>query len=68
MVSQRYEILHAISNGDEIAVEVRWTGKLALPVGSLEAGATMAARFAIFIRFAEGKIARQRNYDCFETF
>jgi ketosteroid isomerase-like protein len=68
MQSQRYEILHAISEGDEIAVEVRWRGVLAIAVGVLPPGATMEARFAVFIRLAGGRIARQRNYDCFEPF
>src|SRR6187402_2613548 len=39
MQSQRYEILHAISDGDEIALEVRWKGILAAAIGSLPPGA-----------------------------
>jgi len=26
----------------------------------------MRARFAVFLDFRDGKITRQRNYDCFE--
>ena len=62
----RYEILNAVERGPAIALEVRWTGVLAVPLGSLPAGGEMRARFAVFIELADGKIRRQRNYDCFE--
>jgi ketosteroid isomerase-like protein len=68
MRAQRFEILHSISDGDEVALEVRWTGTLAEPLGTLPAGFVMKARFAVFIRLANGRIARQRNYDCFDAF
>ena len=29
-------------------------------------GASMKAHFAMFFEFREGRIALQRNYDCFE--
>lgn len=67
MRSQRYEIVHAISEGDEIALEVRWSGVLAAAAGSQPLGSSVTARFAIFIRLARGKIARQRNYGCFDA-
>jgi ketosteroid isomerase-like protein len=68
MQSQRFEILHSISEGDEVALEVRWTGTLAEALGALPAGFMMKARFAVFIRLVNGRIARQRNYDCFDAF
>jgi len=52
---------------------VRGSGKfifgcqIALPLGTLEAGAEMKAHFAMFFVMREGKIALQRNYDCFEA-
>jgi len=64
--AQRHEILNAVERGPAIALEVRWTGVLAVPLGSLPAGGEMRARFAVFIELADGKIRRQRNYDCFE--
>jgi ketosteroid isomerase-like protein len=67
MQSQRYEILHAISEGDEIALEVRWKGVLAMAIGSLAPGAMMQAQLAVFIRLVNGRIARQRNYGCFDA-
>jgi ketosteroid isomerase-like protein len=30
------------------------------------AGGAMKARFAVSLEFQDGKIVRQRNYDCFE--
>jgi hypothetical protein len=68
MLSQRYEILHAISEGDEIALEIRWKGVPAIAIGSLAPSAMIQARFAVFFRLVNGRIARQRNYDCFDAF
>ena len=64
--AQRYEVLNALTSGDNVALEVQWTGTLAIPVGSLPPGATMRARFAVFLEYRDGRIARQRNYDCFD--
>jgi ketosteroid isomerase-like protein len=66
MRAQRYEILNAVEVGDTIALEVLWTGTLAVPLGALPAGGEMRAHFAVFIELRDGKIARQRNYDCFD--
>jgi ketosteroid isomerase-like protein len=66
MAAQRYEVLNAVAGEDQVALEVQWTGTLAVPFGSLPAGGQMRARFAIFLEFRGGKIVRQRNYDCFE--
>jgi ketosteroid isomerase-like protein len=65
---QRYEVLHAVAQGNTVALEVRWSGRLLLPVGSLAPGSTMTARFAMFLDFSGDRIARQRNYDCFDPF
>jgi ketosteroid isomerase-like protein len=66
MASQHYEILHAVADGDRVAVVFRWSGPLAVPVGSLPAGAEMRGRFACFLEFRAGRIVAQRKYDCFE--
>jgi ketosteroid isomerase-like protein len=55
-----------VALGDCAAVEVRWAGVLAIPVGPLIAGSEMKASFAIFFRFRDGFVAEQRNYDCFD--
>ncbi len=64
--SQTYEIKNAIVNERSIAVEVLWTGTLAMGFGNLSAGTQMRAYSAMFFQFKNGKIASQRNYDCFE--
>ena len=64
--SQSYRILHAVANGDELALEVEWVGTVAVPVGQLPAGGVIRARSAVFLEYRDGKIAGQRNYDCFE--
>ena len=48
------------------AIEVLWTGTLAMSFGNLSAGSKMRAHSAMFFEFKDGKIASQRNYDCFE--
>lgn len=63
---QRYEIVSEIAQGDHVAIEARWTGVLAIAFGTLAAGTEMKASFAIFFHLRDGKIALQRNYDCFD--
>jgi len=66
MSSQQYEIKNAVASGDLVALEVLWTGTLAVAFGSIPEGGQMRAHFAVFLEFREGKIVAQRNYDCFE--
>jgi ketosteroid isomerase-like protein len=66
MSRQRYEIKNALASENLVALEVLWTGTLAIPLGSLPAGGQMRAHFAMFLEFRDGKIVAQRNYDCFE--
>jgi ketosteroid isomerase-like protein len=66
--SERYEIASAVASGDRVALQVNWTGVLAVPVGALRAGDTMRSFSGIFLRFADGLIVEQHNYDCFEDF
>ena len=67
MTRQIYRITHEITDGDRVALEVEWEGTLAVPFGSIPAGGQMRAFFAMFQEFREGRIVRQRNYDCFEA-
>jgi ketosteroid isomerase-like protein len=66
MSSQTYEIRNALASGDQVALEVDWTGTLAIPFQSIPAGGQMRAHFATFLQFKEGKIIHQRNYDCYD--
>ena len=64
--AQSYEIRNAVEQGNSVALEVLWTGTLAIPFGSLAVGDKMRAHFAVFIELRDGKIVAQRNYDCFD--
>lgn len=68
MAAQRYEILGVVASGEHVAVEVLWTGTLAVPFGELQPGDQMRAHFAMFLEVRDGRIIAQRNYDCFEPF
>lgn len=63
---QRFDVQNALRAGNQVALEVVWTATLAISLGTLPAGAEMRARFAVFLEFRDGRIARQRNYDCFD--
>ena len=65
MASQSYKIKNELITGDSVAVEVLWTGKLAIPFGSMAAGSEMRAHSAMFFEFKDDKIVSQKNYDCF---
>ena len=66
--SQTYRVLRILEAGHELAVELEWTGTLAVPVMSLPTGSEMKAFVAMFLTFRDGKIAAQRNYDCYPPF
>lgn len=66
LASQTYEVKKSIVQDSALAIEVVWTGTLALGFGNLAAGAQMRCHSAMFFQFRDGKIASQRNYDCFE--
>ncbi len=55
-----------MAGANVVALEVLWTGTLAVALGTLPVGGQMRAHFAMFLEFRDGKIVAQRNYDCFE--
>jgi ketosteroid isomerase-like protein len=63
---QRFEVLNSIVDGDNVALEVLWSGLLAAAVDTLPANSQLRAHVSIFLEFRDGKIARQHNYDCFD--
>ena len=63
---QTYEITNQSATGNTVALEVLWTGTLAIPFGTLAADSQMRCHSAMFIEFRDGKIVAQRNYDCFD--
>ena len=64
--AQRYDIRNSIVDGDNVALEVHWSGLLAVPVEGLPADSELRAHVSIFLEFRDGKICRQHNYDCFD--
>ena len=68
LTKETYEIKNLLSMGNTVVLECVWRGTLAIPIGNIEAGGQMTAYFAQIFEFKDGKIFRQRNYDCFEPF
>jgi hypothetical protein len=70
MSSQPHDVRRIVENGDEVAVELEWTGVLAMavPAMNLPAGHQMKAYVAMFLTFRDVKIVSQRNYDCYPPF
>jgi ketosteroid isomerase-like protein len=67
MSRQIYKIRQEIADHYGVTLDVEWIGTLAAPFGSIPAGGQVRAFFAVFLEFRDDKIARQRNYDCFEA-
>ena len=65
--AERFDLLGALASGDQVAMELRWSGTVAQDAGPFRAGLTLRARFVLFLEFRDGRIVRQRNYDCFEA-
>jgi hypothetical protein len=68
LTTNRYEMMNAFAAGDWVTLEIVWTGTLAIPLGSMAAGAELKAYIATFLQFKEGKIITQHQYDCYEPF
>ena len=68
ITKEAYEVLEMYSIRDTVIIEALWQGTLAIPIGKLKAGDKMKANFAQFYQIKEGKIYKQKNYDCFESF
>jgi ketosteroid isomerase-like protein len=68
LTGQRFEIQREMADGDHVALEVIWTGRFSIPIGALQPGDEMRAHFGVFLDFRDGRIAAQRNYDCFDPF
>jgi len=66
--AEKYEIVNSLEDADRLALEVIWTGTLAIPLRSIPVGGTMKAHFGVFLTFRDGLISKQHNYDCFDPF
>lgn len=68
MRAQSFEISKIVEQTDSAVVECLWNGTMAIDAGPLKNGQQLKAFFCIVLDFKDGKIHRQRNYDCFEPF
>jgi ketosteroid isomerase-like protein len=66
--SQTYTVQRVVEAGDEVAIELEWTGIFVIPVMGLPPGREMKAFVAMFLTFRNGRIVSQRNYDCYPPF
>ncbi|MFF3710614.1 nuclear transport factor 2 family protein [Streptomyces phaeochromogenes] len=66
LADQHFEVINTVASGAQVALEVTWTGTLAVSLGDLRAGQILRAHIAAFLEFRDGKIIAQRNYDCYE--
>jgi ketosteroid isomerase-like protein len=66
LASQDYTVVNAFECRETVILEVRWRGVLAQGFGNLAPGMELRARFAMFLELRDGKVAAQRNYDCYE--
>jgi len=64
---QEFDVRKTYSFNNTVIVEAVWSGTLAAPWGSMPSGRHLKAYLSRFFEFREGKIIRQRNYDCFES-
>lgn len=55
MSSQRYEVQSAIASRDVVAMEIHWTGTLAVPFDSVPVGGQLRARPGSFSRVPRRK-------------
>lgn len=66
MSAQRYAVQNGFAQGEQVLLEVAWSGTLAIALGSLAVGDQMQARIAVVLGFRGEKIVTQHNYDCFD--
>ncbi len=68
MSAQTYDIVSSIAVDDRVVLELAWSGTLAIQLQHLAPGSKMIGYMSIFLELREGKIWRQRNYDCYPPF
>jgi ketosteroid isomerase-like protein len=68
MSKQEFKVQNIYSSGNIVILEAIWKGTVSVSIGNIPIGGQMIAHFAQFFEFKDGKIFRQRNYDCFKSF
>jgi ketosteroid isomerase-like protein len=60
--SEHYDLRGATGGGSQVAMEVHWTGIAGANCAPFVSGQKLEARSAVFLKFRDGLIVRQRNY------
>lgn len=68
LTSQKFEISNFFESTEAVIAETTWTGTMAVDAGHLKKGQVLKAYICMVMEFKDGKIFRQRNYDCYEPF
>ncbi|QHT68478.1 nuclear transport factor 2 family protein [Rhodocytophaga rosea] len=66
--SQKFEIIGILAGPGHLTVELQWHGTVAVDVGPFTKEQQLMAYICTIFEFKDGKIFRQRNYDCYEPF
>ena len=64
----RYELRSVMAAGNDVALELEWRGVMKKSFGPLREGQELRAAVAVFLELEDGRIRRQRNYDCYYPF
>lgn len=68
LAEQKYAVRQVLEVGDRVVVDADWSATLKVPFGQTPVGGQLRARIAMFMRFREGRICEQTNFDCYEPF
>lgn len=63
---QKMDVTGHFESGSYLNVEAKWSGTMALDIGPFKKGQVMKAHLCMVFEFKDGRIFRQRNYDCYE--
>jgi len=63
---QTYTITNMLGKDDFVALEMEWIGVTAVAIQNLPPDSAIRDHAAVFLEFRNGRIVRQRHYDCFE--
>ncbi len=66
--SQHYEVKSTMASAASVALELEWRGVMKKSLGPIQEGQELRAMIAVFFEFENGRIKRQRNYDCYYPF
>lgn len=68
LTGQRYIERRVVEQGDLLVMDMDWEGTLRVPVGQTPAGGQLHARISAWVRFRDGRICEQTNFDCYQPF